>query len=205
LKQGRVELDVEAADQDELAALDLLALERAATAFVRSIRRRSHRGSLSLERAFEKTIAAWRAKHPEDIELDELFTRFVESNAFERFREDGSEALGASIEEAFFRFATLEQIGTRATRETEFFVAFLVALAVVDAPRFMVPPELARCPRGHRAVAQTTEGHFLFAALDGRYVEGPVTADIARILDAGGSTDPRDEKTCTALAAMGLL
>src|SRR5205814_783916 len=76
---ARARLRAGQARDPRFAALDADELEEAARAVRRMVHGRAHRGTGGLEAWFPRTLAAWRAAHSEDAELDELLTRFCSS------------------------------------------------------------------------------------------------------------------------------
>lgn len=181
-------------DAAALLAIDPAELETTARAFVRSVRARSHRGCKNLERAFEATLASYRAEHPEDATLDALFTRFVASAAFD--------ARGTTEEERFWQFLSDERIGDESARNGDLLAATMRALLTADAGAVPLPAQVRRCPGGWLAVDEAGDAPRLFAAARGRAISGVVTSDVADILLGRATGDPR---TREALAAMGLV
>jgi len=161
---------------DDLAALraiDPEFLARTAHRLREEVRTRRHRGTGSLEDLFPRTIAAWAAEHPDDTDRSELFARFVESDAYEGWRDVPHAGVGACLEEAFYRFAEAAGIGPAAVREEEFLVAVVRAIAVCPEPSFAVPAEIHRAPGGWFAI--TTRGApLLVATTRGTFAKGPV-------------------------------
>jgi hypothetical protein len=104
-------LPLTAAQREAVETLDPVELERVAESVRDELLRRTHRGSGSLITLFPRTIAHWRAAHPEDVELAELASRFLESAAYETHRALSFGVPGTSLEEAFFRFAEAGKIG----------------------------------------------------------------------------------------------
>jgi hypothetical protein len=158
-------------------------LEEAARAVRRMVRGRTHRGTGGLEAWFPRTLAAWRDAHPADVELDDLLTRFCSSPSSRAWSELGD---GISLEEAFYRFFLDEGIGSARILEEELFSAVVRALAIAPAARFEWPAGVRRAPGGCYAV---TRGRVLYAALDGAYVYGPVTALVAELLEGKSPDD----------------
>jgi len=166
-------LGLDAEGLDAVRAIDPEFLARTAHRLREEVRTRKHRGTGSLEDLFPKTIAAWGAAHPEDADRSELFSRFVESDAYASWRDVPHAGEGTSLEEAFYRFAEVQGVGDPAVREEEFLTAVVRALAVCPEPSFLVPPEVHRAPGGWFAV--TSRGvPLLVAATRDSFAKGPV-------------------------------
>lgn len=142
---------------------------------------RKHRGSGGLLELYPRTVNAWRAAHPEDVELDELLAPFLESSAFEAYRETSLAGPGVCLEESFFRFCDAQGVGDGATLEDEFFTAMMKALVVSPCPDFTLPKELHCVEQGFFAVGQRGPP-MLYAAVRGNLVLGPITPLIADLL-----------------------
>ena len=166
----------DAVDRDDLLALraiDPELLGRTAHRLREEVRTRRHRGTGSLEDLFPRTIAAWTALHPEDTDRSELFALFLESHAYETWRDVPHAGPGACLEEAFYRFVEAQGIGAPEVREEEFLVAVVRALAVCPDPSYVVPREIQRAPGGWFAIT-TRSGPILVAATRDRFAKGPV-------------------------------
>jgi hypothetical protein len=137
---------------------------------IHELRERSHRGCGTLIDRFPQTLAAWRARHPEDHDLRELFAAFLASPEHAEHRELPFVGLGTCMEDAFGRFA--------AAMESEHRAAVIQALVLEREPAFVLPSFVRRAPRGWYAISGTT----LHAALAGRYVTGPLTPLLAELL-----------------------
>jgi hypothetical protein len=175
-----------------LAALDADELAEAARSVRRMVLGRTHRGTGGIAQWYPLTLAAWRRAHPEDTDLDGLAATFCASAHCWAWRESGGGGgwpPGISLEEALFHFFEEHDVGDAATREEELCGAVVRALAVTPNARFSWPAMVHAAPGGCYAV--TSDG-MLHAALDGRYLRGPITSLIAAVL--------RGEPT-TALAA----
>jgi hypothetical protein len=178
----------EAADP-RFAAIDADELEEAARAVRRMVRGRTHRGTGGFETWFPRTIAAWRAAHPDDVELDDLLTRFCASPSCRTWSELGG---GISLEEALYRFFLDEGIGSAAIANDEATGAVVRALAIAPEARFEWPANVRRAPGGCYALARGPAvllgaafgpPPVLHAAIDGTYVHGPVTDLVAELLE----------------------
>ncbi len=165
------------ADDPRLAGLDVDELDEAARGVVRMVRERVHRGTSGVETWFPRTIAAWRVSHPDDRELDDLFSAFCASPSCRSWREADA---GISLEEAFYLFLVDASVIDPATTEDEFFGAVVRALAVTPKARFEWPAAVHRAPGGCYAL---TRERILHAALDGKYVHGPVTPLVGALLE----------------------
>jgi len=179
-ERARARLQQGALDEPLFATLDAAELGEAARALRRMILERSYRGSGDLATWFPQTVAAWRRDHPEDDSLDDLAARFCASEACRAWREGPAAEPGISLEEAYFRFFVSAEIGDPAIREEEFLGAIVRGLAVTPHAVFERPPAVRSAPGGCFALTQTGVLH---AALDGRYLRGPVTPLIIALLD----------------------
>ena len=160
-----------------LATIDLDALEDAAVLYCRDLMRRSHRGSGSLIERFPSTIAAWRADHQDDLELDELAAELCESPVFQGYRSRG----GMALEEAFYRFAEARDIGRPDLREREYLAAMAIAIAVNPNPAFQLPREWCVTGEGGFAIATRSTPH-LFAVCRGRVIDGAIPWLVVELL-----------------------
>jgi hypothetical protein len=138
----------------------------------RMVLERRHRGTGSLRDWYPKTIAAWLTAHPEDAGLNQLAADFCASDACALWREHAG---GISLEEALYRFFCAIGIGD----EDEFLSAVVRALAVAPRASFRWPDQLRRTAHGCVAL---TRDFVLHAAVNGRYVRGPVTPLVADLL-----------------------
>ena len=200
---ARDELRAGRAADPRLCALDLEALDEAAAAVRRMIRARTHRGTGGLVQWYPRTLAAWRHAHREDSALDLLLDRFCASAACGAWREGEGGQLGISLEQALHDFFELEAIGEPAVREAELLSALVRSLAVCPSARFRWPSALRGAPGGCVAVSRAGVLH---AAIDGRYLHGPVTPLVAALLagdDAVASADARE--VVAALRAQRLI
>ena len=164
------------AEDPRLQGLDVDELDEAARGVVRMVRDRVYRGTGGIEAWFPRTIAAWRASHPDDGELDDLFAGFCASPSCRSWREADA---GISLEEAFYRFLVGAGVIDAAITEDEFFGAVVRALAVTPKARFEWPAAVHRAPGGCYAL---TRERILHAAHDGKYVHGPVTPLVGDLL-----------------------
>src|SRR5262249_8023859 len=151
---------------------------------------------------YPRTIASWRAAHPDDAALDALADRFCASPACAAWRELPAGAPGMCLEEALHRFFEAEEIGGPIRREGEFLAAIVQALVVAPEARFAWPAVLRRAPGGCFAIGRAGTIH---AALDGRYVTGPVTPLITAILTGAPGPDPDDAAVAPVRAALSRL
>jgi hypothetical protein len=180
---ARARLRAGQARDPRFAALDADELEEAARAVRRMVHGRAHRGTGGLEAWFPRTLAAWRAAHSEDAELDELLRRFCSSQPCRAWSESGA---GISLEEAFYRFFVEAGIGSSEVAEDELLGAVVRALAIAPDARFEWPANVHRAPGGCYAL---TRGRVLHAALDGTYVYGQVTSLVAELLEGAAPDD----------------
>jgi uncharacterized protein (UPF0276 family) len=176
-------------------------LDAAAATWRAMVRDHAHRGTGRLADAFPRCVAAWRALHPDDEALDGLFARFLASPAIAAWRQQPGLEGGACLEACFAAFVAAEGLASPLVREEELLTAVLCALTVAPEPAFTPPPAVRRAPRGWFALS-SAEPPVLHAAIDGRYVNGPVTPGVAAILrgDAGGAPAVRER-----LVEIGLL
>lgn len=180
----RALLGVDAAVWRDLQTIDHEQLRQTAEKLRDQILSRRYRGSGDLTTLFPATIAAWRAAHPEDAELTRLAEDFVASAAYATYREFSFGGAGLCLEEAFFGFACAEELGEPHLREREALAAMVRALAVNTPPAFAVPEAVRRGPRGYWATTTPPGPIALFAAVDGRVIEGEITPFLADLLAA---------------------
>lgn len=207
-------LDVSAEDLLALRSIDKAQLRKAADRVRDDLLQRKHRGSGGLSAMYPCTIGAWKSAHPEDADLHELLSAFMESGPFDNYRELPSAGLGLSLEEAFFRFCEAEAIGDGATRQREFLTAMMKALVVSPCPGFLLPAMIRRVEEGFFAVGARAEPA-LYAAVRGRLTIGPITPFLSDLLTSSDSpvevARRHDvapavlEASLAQLAAMGLL
>ncbi|MDI3291480.1 hypothetical protein [Polyangium sp. 15x6] len=184
---GRVdELDVSADDLRALRSIDPEQLQKAAERVREALVQRTYRGSGGLLSMYARTVDAWRASHSEDHELEELLSSFLESPAFDAYREHSHAGPGVCLEEAFFRFCEARGIGDGAILEAEFLTAMMKALVMSPRPDFTVPAEIRTIPEGFVAVSRQAEPT-LYAAARGRLILGPITPFLADLLVSGES------------------
>jgi uncharacterized protein len=165
-------------------------LEEAAQAVRAMVRGRSHRGTGRLEALFPRSLAPWHARNQADGDLDELFAAFLMSPAAGHWREvpggcGGEDAAGCCLEEAFACFLEAEGGADPVTVEEELLSAVLRALTVAPDPAFRPPAAVRPAPGGWYAVTRASPP-VLHAALDGRYLTGPVTPLVADLLAGAG-------------------
>ena len=180
---ARARLRAGEADDPRLSTLDIDEVEEAAREVRRMVLGRTHRGTGGIEAWFPSTLAAWRASHPDDRDLDGLLSLFCASPSCVAWREHGP---GISIEEAFYRLFLDAGVGDPATLHEEFVGAIVRALAVTPRARFARPNLVHRAPGGCYALGKKGTLH---AALDGKYVHGPVTPLIAALLEGEPASD----------------
>ncbi len=171
-----------------LAALGLAGPPRSLEALVAPslvglVRDRVQRGTGRLSDAFPRCIAGWCAAHPEDDALGDLFTRFVASPHTAAWREQPGLVGGACLEACFAAFAADEGLADALVIEEELLSVVLRALTVSPDPAFDPPPGVQGDPDGWFAIS-SAEPRILHAALQRRYLTGPVTPALAAQLDA---------------------
>jgi len=174
------QLDLSPEDLEDLSSLDHEQLIETAEAVRSSLLQRKHRGSGGIQATYPQTIAAWQSQH-EDPSLTLFLDRFMESEAFESYREVPNGVPGLSMEEAVYRFFDSRNVGDPAVREHEFLAGLCKALALNSRPFFTVGPPLRRAPAGWFAVSSHPPTS-LFAAVQGRYIQGEVTPFLAEVL-----------------------
>ena len=185
LDNRTADLELSAPDIEALQSIDKAQLVETALAVRSSLLRRSHRGSGGIEQCWPQTLVAWRAQH-EDEDLQVLAERFMESPAFEDYREIPHTGLGLCMEEALYRFFEASHTGDRVVREREFLAGMCKALALNPDPAFLVHAPLRRAPHGWFAVSSGGAPQ-LFAALEGRYLSGSLTPFLAQLLLSANS------------------
>lgn len=166
------------------------------------LRSRQTRGLGSPAEVFAEPLAEWQALHA-DSNLDALFADFLASPHFASVNELPDRSTGTCLEEGFFRFLEVREIGSAAARERSFLGALARLLAITPEPSFSVPPELRRTPRGWVAVAAREAPPRLFAAVDDRYVTGLATPAIVERLEAPGRAP--DDLLSHRLRTLGLI
>lgn len=179
-------LDLAPGVLEALSTIDRAQLVRTADRVCADILTRQYRGSGGLQKLYPQTFAAWARAHPEDAAAGfvELGLRFLESPAYQRYREFPYAGVGDCLEEAFFRFAEAADLGAPETRERERTVAVVKALALNPRPGFAIPEGVKRVRRGYFAVTRSGPPH-LCAAVGGQLVEGPLTPFLAALLISG--------------------
>jgi hypothetical protein len=185
-------LDVHADDLAALLPLDREQLIETAEAVRRSLLDRKHRGSGGIQATFPETLSAW-LEAEDDPDMKHFADRFMESAAFDAYREVPHSGVGLSLEEATFRFFESEQVGDPRTREREFLAGLCKALALNTEPAFSVGAPLRQVPSGWYAVSRH-EPVSLFAALRGSYVQGELTPFLADLLTSGRSAEQVGEQ-----------
>lgn len=173
INEGPASLDVTAEDAAALAAIDPDELVRTARRIGEGILDVQHRGCGGLRTLYARTIAA----HGEEG----IAGAFLESTAFDAYRELPYAGVGCCVEEAFFRFVEAAGIGAAEVREAEFLLAMMRALAVCPDPEFTLPAEVRRAPGGFFAIGARGEP-MLYAAVGGRLIVGPITPFLAALL-----------------------
>jgi hypothetical protein len=180
-------LELSPEDLAALLPLDREQLTETAEAVRRSLLERKHRGSGGIRATYPETLFAWLEREGES-DMNRFADRFMESAAFDAYREVPHSGTGLSLEEAAFRFFESEQIGDPGTREREFLAGICKALALNTEPAFSVGAPLRQVPSGWFAVSRYAPIG-LFAALDGRYVQGEITPFLADLLTSGQTAE----------------
>lgn len=201
-------------DAAALASFDGAILDALAERVARDVLARRHTGSGSLLDSFPGTIAAYRRDHPEDATLLELAYSFMDSPAFDDYRELPFTGLGSSLEEAFFRHAEDRGVGDPVVRENEFAAAMMKLLAVSPRAAVRLPASIRRSNGGYHSV--TTRGTpTLYATAAGRLVIGPLTpfladllvpgADVARVAERHGVSRSVLSESVRRFSELGIL
>jgi hypothetical protein len=179
--EGRGIVGLGDADAAALRAVDSRTLDELGRSVAIDVLSRRHTGSGSLLDLYPGTIAAFRRRYGREDWMLELAFTFLESAAFDAYREFPHAGPGTTLEEAFYRFAETEDFGDPSVREAEFLVA--VAKLLCANPRIdaRLPPEVRRAAGGHYAIS-SRGAPVLYGALLGRFVAGPLTPFIADLL-----------------------
>ncbi len=203
-EQGLAASDVSPEVAAELATLDPIAVEKAAAAVRRHVIERTHSGVGTIVDAFPRTIAAWRERMPSDRDLDELAATFLDSPAAAAWRETPAHTVGTTLEEAFYQFATAEQLGDPAARETER-LSVLIRMLAIDgtAPAYDVPGCVQRRAGVAWAISNSVPPT-LFATVDGRIMIGTVTKLVADLLAGDAPEEAGPKSGVTAEAAQSV-
>jgi hypothetical protein len=212
---GRTEaLGLADEDLEALTSVSREALERQAASVREDLLRRRHRGSGTLRDLYPRTFAAWTVAHPDDPEFVELLSRFMESHAFDGYREIPFAGAGLCLEEAFFRFCETEEIGEAADREAEYLGAMIKAVLTSPDPDFTLPAELHASVGGFFAVATRGAEPRLFASVARQMITGALTpfladlllreGDATRVAERHGVSPAAAEASLAKLATLGL-
>jgi hypothetical protein len=192
------ELVLEPGVEADLATLDHATIESSAATVRRHVLARHHAGIGTIADAFPRTIAAWRARHGADHDLDELATKLLDSDAATEWRETAGHSDGISLEETFYRFAEAEQLGDADVREAEWLATAVRMLALDHDPAYLIPANIHRHPGVVWALDHRTPPT-LYAAVSGKILIGPVTPLVGELL--AGATPEAVEGGVTAEAA----
>lgn len=190
-------LDLSDDDRRALATIDRRQLVLAAERVASETLSRKHRGCGSLLDLFPQTIAAWHRSHeaeqapgprlPSQRSERALSFAFLDSEAFDGYREHPYAGLGLSLEEAFYRFCEAENVGEPIVREREMLAAIIRALSITPTAEMRWPDGLRRTPDGQGVFAVSSRGTpMLFAAVGGRFVTGEITPFLADLLSSTG-------------------
>lgn len=176
-------------DQAVVMAVDWQQLEQVATAVREELLGRQYRGSGSLRTLYPRTLQAWQDGNPNDPELSELMSRFMESAPYDDYQEVPHSDSAPSLEEAFFHFCAASAIGEKAILEDEFLTAMAQALVVSPRPGFAVPAQFRRVRAGWVAVSAASVPR-VYAAVNGRLVVGDISPFLAELIV--GTTPPEE-------------
>ncbi len=183
--QGRFDaLELAASDLALVRSMNGQALGRLAERVAGEALARKHSGSGSLFELYPRSIQAWREAHPEDASGLCLAFAFLDSPAFDGYRELPFSGIGTSLEEAFFRFCELEGLADRVIREHEFLAAMMQLLVVSPSACVALPDCIQRTAGGFFSISARA-APTLYAAVRGRLVRGPLTPFLASLLAPG--------------------
>lgn len=192
--EGNLAFDLPEADCAALRAMNPHTLAELGATIAMDLVSRKHVGSGSLLDLYPRTIDAFRRRHEIDDDATlELAYAFMDSAAFDDYREFPHAGAGTTLEEAFYRFAEAEDLGDPVVREAEFLAAMarlLCANPRIDAP---LPAELRRASKGHYAVS-ARGARVLYGVLLGRFVTGPLTPFLADLLADGADYEKTAER-----------
>jgi hypothetical protein len=155
--------------------IDTEQLERAAVLLRRDVLKRRRRGAPALVDQYAETLVGQ--------DVDAIAEAFVRSRHFADYRELPHGEPGLCVEEAFFRFLGDAGVGERSVRVREYLRAAAQALVVQPNPAFAIPRPFRRAGGGWVAI---DEGPTLYAAVGGRFVQGPVPPVVALALTTDG-------------------
>lgn len=185
--------DLDPDAREALTDIDVARVEAAAIAVVREVRTRRHRGVGSLEEIYAAVLG-----EVSEPAREALFARFVASRSYAAHG-GSAEDPGLSLEEAFARFLLDDCDGFSVdVVDRTFLRAFTRSLAICGEPSFAVPSRVLRRARGWCVVAH---GPTLFAAIDGRALEGPIDDVIAAMVRSATSAGALDAAADHGLAS----
>ncbi len=160
---------------------------------------------------FPATIAAWERSYQDEPGAGSrlpsrgtqraLAFAFLDSDAFDTYREHPFAGVGRSLEEAFFLFCEAEEIGDPIVRERELLAAMARALAVTPTAEMSLPDAIRRVPQGCFAVSQRG-APTLYATVGGRYLTGEITGFLAELLLSPEPPDVIAERHGVAAAVL---
>ena len=195
------ELDLDPTDWPHLETIDRTQLQRAAAGIAKDLLARKHRGCGGLAVAFEKSLAHWQEAQGKHADIEELIYRFLESPAYDDYKELAVGEPGLCVEEAFYRFALREGIGPRAMLEREYLTAGIKAVSMEPAHAFRLPAGLRRRGRLLFAVQYEDETDpTLFASVAGQFIHGKVSPLVAGLIEAEGVQQRRAVGNAAGLA-----
>jgi hypothetical protein len=173
--------DLSEADAAALKTTDPRTLSELSSSIAHDLLARKHAGSGSLLDLYPRTIQAFRLRHDHDEATLELSYRFMDSEAFDGYREFPHAGPGLTLEEAFYRFAEAEGLGDPIVREAEYLAAIAKLMCASPTIDAAIPPEFRRARGGYFAVSGRG-APILYGALLGRFVTGPLTPFLAALL-----------------------
>jgi hypothetical protein len=182
------------ADQSALREMDTRTLAELGRSVAMDLVSRKHVGSGSLLDLYPRTIEAFRRRHErhDDATLELAYT-FMDSAAFDQYREFPHAGAGTTLEEAFYRFAEAEDLGDPVVREAEFLAAMAKLLCANPRIDARLPAELRSAANGHYAVS-ARGAPVLYGAVLGRFVTGPLTPFLADLLVTGADHEKTAER-----------
>lgn len=153
---------------------------------------RSARGVGKILDLYPNAVRVWCEANPCEDPLDAMLVAFLSSPEGRSWSEFAWAVPGRCVEDAFGRFFA------RGSREHH--IACARVLAVCPDPPFLIPEGWRRAPRGWLTVSGSPPS--LYAAIDGRLVQGEITPLLASVLRG---ERPAEGAVRERLASMGLV
>jgi hypothetical protein len=168
----------------ELRSIDGKVLEELALSVAADLFSQKHAGSGGLLDLFPQTVESFRRRHGLKDALLDLACVFMESPAFDSYREIPFTGPGVCLEESFYRFAEACDLGDPVVREMEFLAAMAKLFCASPRADITLPSEVQRTEHGYYSVS--SRGFpTLYGALRGRFVTGRLTPFLAALLEPG--------------------